>query len=259
MKKEKMMVLFVVLVLGLTGCRSTVKSEGGTLNVIAAASLTEVFTALKEDFEKENQSLSINLTFAGSQSCVAQIKESDRFDVFASADERYMTEVIDQGYVHSQEEILFAKNQLAIVASKDSNIVNLHNLLQEDYTVVIADDSVPIGQYTLDLLSGLEEQETYNGIYERLMKNVVSKEISVKMVWSKIQINEIDVGIVYQTDIIKESSIHQIDIPSELNVSTSYYIAPLMRSNNKAVANQWIDYIESEKGKAILVEYGYDI
>src|SRR4051794_10476758 len=69
----------------------------GTLNVFAAASLTDVFTDLGEQLEKDNPGLDVQFNFAGSSQLATQITQGAPADVFASANEAQMKVVTDAG------------------------------------------------------------------------------------------------------------------------------------------------------------------
>jgi len=58
----------------------------GPLTVFAAASLTEAFNDAKSSLQREDPSLSITYSFAGSQQLVSQIQNGAPADVIATAD-----------------------------------------------------------------------------------------------------------------------------------------------------------------------------
>ena len=60
--------------------------------------------------------------------------------------------------------------------------------------VVIAQQGVPVGDYTRHLLRNL-------GIAQKVLANVVSEEPDVKAVMSKVVLGEADAGYVYRTDV----------------------------------------------------------
>ena len=70
-----------------------------TLTVFAAASLQEAFTALGDSLEHRRPGLKVAFDFSGSQTLALQIQQGAPADVFASADDRWMTVVRDSGLI----------------------------------------------------------------------------------------------------------------------------------------------------------------
>ena len=61
-----------------------------TLDVFAAASLTEAFPDWAQSLEQRHPGLTVRFNFAGSQQLALQIEQGAPADVFASADQRWM-------------------------------------------------------------------------------------------------------------------------------------------------------------------------
>src|SRR5438552_12173092 len=70
-----------------------------TVNVFAAASLTESFTALGAAIGTAHPSLTVRFNFAGSSTLVRQISDGAPADVFAAADEATMQQLADAGEI----------------------------------------------------------------------------------------------------------------------------------------------------------------
>src|SRR5690606_4256803 len=87
---------------------------GGAITVSAAASLTEAFTEIGEAFEQRCDGTEVTFTFDSSATLSRQVLEGAPADVFASADEADVAELVDEGLV-AGEPAVFARNQLVIV------------------------------------------------------------------------------------------------------------------------------------------------
>src|SRR5882672_10148582 len=88
-----------------------------TLNVFAGASLSDAFTELGHRLQKQRPGLIVRFNFAGSQQLATQIEQGAAADVFASADERWMNHVRDQGML-SGECATFARNRLVVIVPR---------------------------------------------------------------------------------------------------------------------------------------------
>lgn len=223
-----------------------------TLSVFAASSLTEAFTEMASAFEAKHPDIDVQLNFAGSSVLATQIGQGAPADVFASADERIILS-LEQPYVA----ILFTLNEL-VVLSNLATISTLEDLATASYFLLMANENVPVGAYSLELLKRLEP--TYGASYsERVLANVVSEETNVRQVLAKLLLGEADVGFVYATDsliIPKNSRLRAIPIPDEFAVAAPYFITTLETSKNKTNAELFVIFVLNE-GQAILSDYGF--
>jgi molybdate transport system substrate-binding protein len=74
-----------------------------------------------------------------------------------------------------------------------------------------------------------------------------------------VQLGEVDAGIVYVTDVLAAGDkVKGIEIPAELNASTSYPISMLTASKNTALAQAYVDYVLSAEGTQALTAAGFE-
>lgn len=237
-----------------------VGSNGTLLTVYAAASLTGAFQDIAEEFEKANSGSKVEFNFAGSQDLVTQIGNGARADVFASADLKNMDALQKQSLVTGTPQVV-ARNKLVVIVPQDNKagIQELKDLSKPGIKLVVADKSVPVGNYTLQVLDKLSADATYGaGFKDAVLKNVVSQENNVKAVLSKISLGEGDAGVVYSTDAqTAAGKVTNIDVPDQFNVIALYPMAAVKDTTNATLAAKWIDFVLSPHGQAILLKYGF--
>jgi len=243
-----------------TAAPTTVAREA-TLNVFAAASLTEAFEEIATAFEAANPGVDVVYNFAGSQQLVAQIGEGAPADVFASANRSQMEAAIKSTRVVSGTQQTFVRNRLVVITPADNpgQIATLADLTKPGLRIILADKAVPVGQYSLDFLAKASALPAYTESYSpTVLANVVSYEDNVRSVLTKVALGEGDAGIVYTTDAALDAdNVAQIAIPDELNTIASYPIAPLADSPNAELAQAFIDYVRSPAGQQVLVKFGF--
>ena len=83
----------------------------GSLTVLAAASLTEVFRSLGTAFEAVHPAVEVTFSFGGSSALATQVEQGAPADVLASASQATMDLVVDAGAV--LEPVPFATNAIA--------------------------------------------------------------------------------------------------------------------------------------------------
>jgi molybdate transport system substrate-binding protein len=252
----------------LAACGSTSSSAGGTtqqnatLNVFAASSLTGAFTEIGKTFEGRHPGVKVVFNFAGSQQLAQQIGQGADADVFASANTTQMNNVVKSGQVNSDASRIFVKNRLVVVFPKNNpkNITKLQDIATSGVKVILADKSVPAGQYALDYLDKASATPDFGADYKaNVLKNVVSYETDVKQVLSKVGLGEADAGIVYTSDATGDSGaqVNHIDIPDALQTIATYPIALVNTSKHADLARDFIDATFTTEGQAVLTKYGF--
>jgi molybdate transport system substrate-binding protein len=237
-------------------------ATGAELTVFAAASLTDAFKAIGEQFGAANTGATVRFNFAGSDQLATQITQGAPADVFASANTAQMNVVIKSGEVISGTQRTFVRNRLIVVYPKDNpgQLATLKDLANPGLKIVFANKSVPVGGYSLTFLDKASKLPEYTKAYSpTVLENVVSYEENVKAVLSKITLGEADAGIVYTTDAatIKDGSIGTLDIPDNLIRIASYRMAAIKASKNAELAQKFVDYVLGPEGQHILVEHGF--
>ncbi len=227
-----------------------------TLTVFAAASLRDVFGTLGSAFERARPGVKVRFNFAGSQELRTQLEHGAPADVFASADTRHMEAVRSEGLV--QGPILLATNAPVIVVPPDnpSRVRSLADLSTAKRLVIGAPE-VPIGAYTLEILERARARLGAD-FPARVQTRVVSRELNVRQVLTKVVLGEADAGIVYRTDARSAgASVAVVEIPPELNVLAEYPIAAVTRSPLPELARDWVSFATGPEGQSVLAEAGF--
>lgn len=238
----------------------TVKNQ--TLTVLAAASLTEPFRELGQQFEARNPGVTVEFSFAGSQALAQQLDQGAQADVFASANLKYMDAVVAAGRVVHGNARTFAQNRLIVVypQANPAGLKELKGLAKPGIKLVLAAREVPVGQYALDFLDkAVQETDLGQAYKDGVLGNVVSFENNVKTVLTKVLLGEADAGIVYTSDITGDAAdkVGRLDIPDALNVIATYPIAVIADSKQVELAQAFVDLVLSADGQEVLAKYGF--
>jgi molybdate transport system substrate-binding protein len=231
-----------------------------TLTVYAAASLTDAFRELGRALEAEHPGLTVQFNFAGSQQLALQIEQGAPADVFASADQRWMSYVSEKGLVEG-ESAVFARNRLEAIVPRTNpaRIGGLPDLARRGIKLVLAAETVPAGRYSREALGKLSAAPGFPHEYNRkVLANVVSQEENVKAVVAKVQLGEADAGLVYRSDVTPSVSryVRVFEIDDPYNVIASYPIAVLKGTKNAEAAKWFVDRVSSPPGQQTLQRHG---
>ncbi len=261
--QSKRLPWFVVLFL-LFGCSmpAQIEDKPNTLTVFAAASLTDAFTEMGVQFEAAHPDVQVVFNFAGSQQLAQQLVQGASGDVFASANEKQMDNVVENGRIAATTPQPFAHNELVVVFPQDNpgNITGLADLTKPGLKIILATAEVPVGAYSLQFLQTASGKDALgDGFETAVLANVVSYEQNVRAVLSKVALGEADAGIVYSSDLVGsvQSEMGRVAIPAEWNVIAEYPIAPLADSRQPGYAQDFIDFVLSPMGQQILDKYGF--
>ena len=250
----------LLLVAGLPALTPGALKAPSTLNVYAAASLTEAFQELGQSLEQAHPGLTVRFNFAGSQQLALQIEQGAPADVFASADQRWMSDVVEKGQVEG-EPVVFARNRLVVIVPRTNpaRIGRLDDLARRGTKLVLAAEAVPAGKYSRDALAKLAGAEGYPKDYDRrVLANVVSQEENVKSVVAKVQLGEADAGIVYRSDVTPSVAryVRVFEIPDPYNPIATYPVAVLKSAGNAEAAHQFVALVTSPQGQSVLQRHG---
>lgn len=232
-----------------------------TLNVFAAASLSEAFAEIGAAFDTAHPGTTTTFNLAGSNQLATQIAEGAPADVFASANNTQMNAAIDTGRIVSGSQQTFVNNRLVLITPPDNpgNLTSVADLAVPGLKLVLAAPEVPVGQYSLDFLDkAAADPELGEAYKEAVLANLVSQEENVRAVLAKVVLGEADAGIVYTSDVsAAEGDVLQVEIPDALNTIATYPIAALADSANAELAQAFVDYVLSADGQAVLAKYGF--
>ena len=239
--------VFLLAACSLPGSSSTPSpTPSRSLVVLAASSLKTPFDRLGTQFQSRS-GITVTFSYAGTQTLVAQLKQGAAADVFASADQQHMADVKSAGLIHGSPQV-FAHNRLeiAIARGNPKGIHTLADLARPGLVVVLADPSVPAGGYTQQMLNNAG-----------VTVHPASLEQSVSGVLTKVALGEADAGIVYHSDVVSSGQVDGIAIPDSQNVIAAYPIAVLKAAANPIGAQEFIDFVSSSDGRAVLKADGF--
>jgi molybdate transport system substrate-binding protein len=231
-----------------------------SLKVFAAASLTESFNQIKTQYQNAHPNVTITYNFAGSQALEQQLASGAPADVFASADTKNMQKASQAGLVNSSQ--VFARNKVVVILpiSNPGKITTLHDLSNKGVKIDIADPSVPVGEYTVEVLNKMKQASEYGASYvSSVQSNVISREDNDKAIVTKVELGDADAGFVYESDLTAAAlkKVKVIDIPDTYNVIATYPIATVKNSANAQAASAFVQYILSSDGQAVLQQYHF--
>lgn len=230
------------------GAKPSPGSITGTVHVFAAASLTEAFRTLGKQFEAAHQGVKVIFNFAASSALAQQINQGAPADVFASASAKNMDQVVSAGGASNPTPFVRNVMEVAVPPSNPAHITSLTDLAHSGVKVALCQSQVPCGATAAKVFTNA-----------KINVKPVTEEEDVKSVLTKVELGEVDAGVVYVTDVRSAGNkVHGITIPDSLDASTTYPIVALTKADNSAAARAFVAYVLSSAGSAVLTADGFE-
>jgi molybdate transport system substrate-binding protein len=233
---------------GSSAAPTSAASAAQTLTVLAAASLTESFTALGKQFETDHPGVTVKFNFAGSSDLAQQIVQGAPADVFAAASDTTMKTVTDASLTAAPPTV-FAKNilQIATPPGNPKGIATFADLAKPDLKVIVCAAQVPCGAAAAKI-----EKAT------NITIKPVSEESDVKSVLSKVESGDADAGLVYVTDVNSAGDkVQGVNFPEASKAVTNYPIAVLKNAPAADLAKQFEAVVTGDLGQKALEQAGF--
>ena len=219
----------------------------GSVTVLAAASLTDVFDDLADRFTAEHPGVRVVLSYGGSSALAEQILSGSPADANTSANEATMRTVTDAEL--GVDPVIFATNtlEIAVPAGNPGGVTGLADLADPELTIALCDPAVPCGSAAAELLDA-----------EGVVASVDTLEEDVKAALTKVALGEVDAALVYRTDVLAAGDeVDGIAVPEAAGVVNRYPIARLVDAPNAAAAQAFVDFVLGEVGLEALQDAGF--
>ncbi len=247
----------LVVLLGLltpvTGCGSapdrSPEPGSGTVTVLAAASLTEVFTEIGKRFEEAHHGSRIRFSFASSATLAQQITEGAPADVFAAANPATMQRITGAGLT-SAAPVVFTRNRLVIAVAKGNpkRITGLGDLTRPGVTVARCADQAPCGAAAKTALEAAGVALT-----------PATLEQDVRATLTKLRLGEVDAALVYRTDVqAAERDVDGVEFPESAHAINDSPIAALRQGPNPPGASAFVAFVRSDSARQVLTDAGFE-
>ncbi|WP_165313836.1 molybdate ABC transporter substrate-binding protein [Vibrio ziniensis] len=242
-----------ISLLGILLCSHSVFAKD-TVTIYAASSMTNAVGDLVEAYKKQHD-VNIVTVFGGSSSLARQIESGAPADVFLSANEKWVSYLIDNEMVDVGKVKLIAGNQLVLIKPVSADIQPFDLTQKEQWNTVLAGsrmavgntDAVPVGIYSKEALTNL-------GVWESVEAKLAQTN-NVRNALALVERGESALGIVYKTDALLTDQVSIVTAFDPSLHGTIHY--PLVQLNDKLSSKQLVDFVLSDEARTILNKYGF--
>jgi molybdate transport system substrate-binding protein len=257
-KRRAAALVAVVLVSAAAGCSAagsasdTGSALEGEVTVLAAASLTESFDKLIEQFEHQHPKVTVRASYGASSTLAQQIDQGAPADVFASASEATMDTAVKAGRIDGTP-TPFARNTLQIAVPKNNpgKVTGLKDFANDKLRIALCAPQVPCGAAAKKALAAA-----------KVTAKPDTLEADVKATLTKVALGEVDAALVYRTDVQAAAAsggnaVKGIDFPEAAKAVNVYPIALCGDAPNREAAEEFVAYVLGSDGKVALAAAGF--
>jgi molybdate transport system substrate-binding protein len=233
--------LALLLVVAAVGSSAAAGGSTGGLHVFAATSLA---TALPKIDAQETY------TFEGSSTLAASIEAGAHADVFVSANTSDPADLYAKGLV--SKPVVFAHNTVVVIvpAANPAHLRALVDLKRRGVRIEIADETVALGGYTLQILKALH--------LGAAVANVAGRDDDVRTVVQRVISGKVDAGFVYASDAHAAGKrVRVIAIPASAQPNVAYAAAVVLTTKRRADAAAFVASLRSARVQAALHRAGF--
>ena len=253
MKRVILAVIIIPAVLFI-GCND--KEDGQSspkeLLLYCGAGIRPPADELIETFEHE-YGIKIAPDYAGSEVLLSKIKLIRQGDLYMPGDKHYVEQAAQADMILSQRPVCYWVPTILVQKGNPKEIRRLNDLLKPGIKLGLGDsEACAIGRISKKIL------EKNNIKWEDIQKKLAFKSFTVNELGMQIQTQTLDAVIVWDAT-AKYYSEHGDEIPIaiENNVISTVDIGVLKFTKHQELAEKFVDFVTSEKGKAILKKHHY--
>jgi len=252
--------LFVISLLLPLGCS---KNDGESkeeasreLLLYCGAGIKPPVSELIEIFSRENN-VRIAADYGGSETQLSKFTLTQYGDLYMPGDKYYVDQAAAKGMVEYQKSVCYFVPVILVQKGNPLGIQTLQNLLKPGLKLGLGNaQACAIGRKSVKIFEK-------NGIaWSEVEKNLQYQSLTVTELGIQIETQTLDAVIVWDANAryyTQRNTAVLIPIPTEQNIISTIDIGLLKSTKNKSMADMFIEFITSERGREIFIRHKYTV
>lgn len=221
------------------------------ITVAAAADLIYAFGEIAYLYEQESGN-AVNLIFSSSGTAREQIENGAPYDVYASANIKFVDDLIEKDKIIADSKELYAIGRVgaAVPINSSLNIQKFEDLLDPSVKkIAIANpDHAPYGLAAKQVLESLD-------LWEQLENRMVyGKDIQDTL--ALINSGNVEAGFI-SLSVVKSDEVNFLLADADLHQPLRQAIAVVTGTEHESAARAFIKTVNSPQGREIMKKYGF--
>ena len=229
-------------------------AQAADVQVAVASNFTAPMQQIAAEFERDSGHKAI-LSFGATGKFYAQISNGAPFEVFLAADDEAPTRLAQESLIVPGSRFTYAIGQL-VLWSATADYVDAHGDLLKDgnfkHLALANPKTAPYGTAAVATMRKL-------GVFETLKPRFVQGE-NIAQTYQFVATGNAELGFVALSQVYKDGRIGSGSgwiVPAELHAPILQDAVILSKGKNNPAASALLDYLKSDKARAIIKSYGY--
>jgi molybdate transport system substrate-binding protein len=238
-------------VLSVFACGKAKQQGEGNLRVAGASDLVFVMDDLVKRFEEESGA-KVDFVPGSSGKLATQIKEGAPFDVFFSANEKFIDDVVASGACIKESKRMYARGRIVLWAREGGVAppATLDGLSDAKYArIAIAQpEHAPYGRAAKEALEKV-------GVWGAVQPRIVYGS-NIKETMQMAETGNADVAIIALSLAVKSKGPHA-EIPADLHAPIDQALAVCTNGKQKALGQKFADFVATPASIELMKQYGF--
>ena len=206
---------------------------------------------LGSQFEQE-YGVKVICNYAGSGHLLNQMELAEEGDIYQPGAMHYFDIARESGFIDYEKSVAYHVPVVAVPKGNPANITSLDDLSQPGVRVALGDlRACAIGKLGDRILEK-------NGIKDAVRDNTVVYGTTVNALILYVSGGDVGAAITWEeTVLFAPNETEAICVPESENIIQMIPIGTLTFSENKESAEEFVDFVTSDYGKAIYEKYGF--
>lgn len=256
------LVSVLILAVAVTGCNSSSSSSSSTsketspktgekITVAAAADLALAFKDIEALYEQSTGN-DAEITYSSSGTAREQIANGAPYDVYASANIKYVDDLIAKDRVIADSKELYAIGRIgaATLVGNTLQVTQASDLLKPEYKkIAIADPShAPYGLAAKEALQSL-------GLWDQLEPRMVNAK-DIQDALTMLKTGNVEAALI-SLSVVNKSEVNFLLLDDKLHNPLKQAIAVVKGTQHEKAAREFIKFVNGEQGRDIMKKYGF--
>lgn len=225
------------------------------VSVAVAANFTAPMQKIAADFEKDTGH-KVVAAFGATGKFYAQIKNGAPFELLLAADDETPAKLIKENAAVAGSQFSYAIGKLVLWSAKPAIVDGAGEVLKNggfDHLAIANPKLAPYGAAAVEVMKAL-------GVNDALQPKIVTGE-SIAQTYQFISSGNAQLGFVALSQVVKDGKIEGSSwvVPAKLYTPIRQDAVVLDKGKGKPAAEALMKYLKSDKAKAVITSFGYEL